>query len=105
MGRETHNFNARHRAVLTVFLSMLFIYLIFHLFVSERSIPALLSLSLQENRLQNQYAELVTNYDNLSDKVVRLRPETLDPDLVEEYSIYMLGHGTSQGLILLNEKS
>lgn len=77
----------------------------FHLFVSERSIPSLLSLSLQESRMKTQMVILSDEYAQLSDKVVRLRPETLDPDLLDEYSIMMLGHGTAQGIILLDKKS
>lgn len=84
---------------------MLLTYLMFHLFVSERSIPSLLSLSLQESRMKTQMVILSDEYAQLSDKVVRLRPETLDPDLLDEYSIMMLGHGTAQGIILLDKKS
>ena len=105
MGSSTVTLNSRHKTILTAFLLMLLTYLMFHLFVSERSIPSLLSLSLQESRMKTQMVILSDEYAQLSDKVVRLRPETLDPDLLDEYSIMMLGHGTAQGIILLDKKS
>ena len=55
--------------------------------------------------MKTQMVILSDEYAQLSDKVVRLRPETLDPDLLAEYSIMMLGHGTAQGIILLVKKS
>tara|TARA_B100001750_G_C15338750_1_gene511163 strand:+ start:184 stop:501 length:318 start_codon:yes stop_codon:yes gene_type:complete len=104
MGSSTVTFNSRHKTLLTAFLTMLLVYLLFHLFVSERSIPSLLSLSMQENRMQTQMVTLTTEYDSLNDRVARLRPETLDPDLLDEYSIQMLGHGSARGIILLDDK-
>jgi cell division protein FtsB len=105
MGQETYSFNTRYKTILTAFLAMLLVYLTFHLFVSERSIPSLLSLSLQEKRMETQLVTLTNDYDALKGRVIRLRPETLDADLVEEYSIQMLGHGTSQAIILLDGQS
>lgn len=56
--------------------------------------------------MAEQVASLSSEQAQLLDKVVRLRPETLDSDLLEEYSIRMLGHGTSaKGVILLENKS
>ena len=59
---------------------------------------------MQENRMQTQMVTLTTEYDSLNDRVARLRPETLDPDLLDEYSIQMLGHGSARGIILLDDK-
>ena len=105
MGQVTYIFSSKHKTILNVFLGMLLVYLSFHLFVSQRSIPSLLSLSIQESRMESQISNLSQEYASLTDKVIRLRPETIDPDMVEEYSIKMLGYGSSQGIILLDAKS
>ena len=55
--------------------------------------------------MENQLVSVVEEHASLTDKVVRLRPETIDPDLVEEYSIQMLGYGSAQGIILLDGQS
>jgi cell division protein FtsB len=84
------------------FLILLLAYLLFHLFVSERSIPTMLQLSAQEQELSLRLATLKQNKDDLAMRVTSLRPETLDPDLVEEYAIQMLGRGVGDELIILN---
>ena len=85
------------------FCGLILVYLLFHLFLSERSIPSLMILSHQESTLETKLSELKTTRDDVYDRVVRLRPETLDPDLVEEYAIEMLGHRGGEAIIMLDD--
>ena len=96
---QTHKYQMLAKA----FLALILVYLLFHLFVSERSIPSLLSLSKQEADIELRLASLTSHRDDLLNKVTRMRPETLDPDLIEEYSIEMLGHGGGNAIIIMNE--
>jgi cell division protein FtsB len=84
------------------FLGLMLLYLLFHLFVSERSIPSMMQLSMQQSEMQEQLASLNIEKAQLMDRVTRLRPETLDPDMVDEYSIQMLGHGSGENIIIMN---
>lgn len=101
-----HNhFNQTHKyqALAKTFLALILVYLLFHLFVSERSIPSLLSLSKQEKEIEVRLASLTTQRDELMGRVTRLRPETMDHDLIEEYSIQMLGHGAGDAVIIMDD--
>jgi len=104
MGHAYFNQKKRHKGLAIAFLSLMLIYFMFHLFVSERSIPNLLSLSAQQIKLQNQLASLDVEKAHISDHVMRLRPDNLDIDLVQDYTIRMLGHSTSSGIIVMNEQ-
>lgn len=88
--------------MIKAFLALMLLYLLFHLFVSERSIPSMMRLSLQQNSMQIELASLNAKKAELMDSVTRLRPETLDPDMVDEYSIQMLGHGSGENIIIMN---
>ena len=79
------------------------VYLLFHLFLSERSVPSLLLVSKQEAKMESKLNELTQQRMDVYDRVVRLRPQTLDPDMVEEYAIEMLGHGMGNAIIVMDE--
>ncbi len=79
---------------------MLF-YFLFHLFFSERSVPNLWMLTAQEKSMAIEMTALEKDYDALNKKVAGLRPETLNPDLVEEYAIKMLGYGYNSTITLV----
>ena len=99
-GYRTRN-NKRNKGFAMAFLSLMLVYLVFHLFVSERSIPNLIKLSQQEIELQSRLAQLTSEKNDLQDTVTRLHPDTLDIDLVEEYTIQMLGHNTGHSIIIV----
>lgn len=106
MRHAHYTFTARHRAITTAFLVMLLSYLLFHLFLSERSIPSLLSLSLKEQRMEVQLEALTTERESYYSKVARLRPDSLDADLLEEYSIRMLGrNNAAHSYVIMDENS
>lgn len=93
----------RHKHFATGFLAVLLVYLLFHLFVSERSVTSLISLSAQNRSLQVQLAAVQSERAELENKVVRLHPGTLDYDLVQEQSLRMLGRGQGDAIILLDK--
>ncbi len=103
MNAYNHHQTQKYQRLAKAFLGLMLVYLLFHLFVSERSLPSLLSLSKQQAELEIKLVDLKTERDYLKDRVVRLRPETLDPDLIEDYSIQMLGHGGGDAIILMDD--
>ncbi len=94
--KQTHQYQLLAKA----FLCLMAIYLLFHLFLSERSIPAWMTLSQQQEQLTQQVEHLKAYRDDLKDRAVRLRPATMDMDLVEDYAIFMLGHGRGNSIII-----
>jgi cell division protein FtsB len=104
MGQAYFNRQLRLKQFTIVFLSLVLVYFVFHLFVSERSISALMTLSKTQAELSITVVSLADEKLNLQDHVMRLRPDTLDVDLVEDYTIRMLGHATSGGLIIMNDQ-
>jgi len=86
--------------VAKAFLGLMVVYLSFHLFLSERSIPTYIQLSKVHDDLTVEIASLINDRDALQDRARRLRPATLDADLVEDYTIRMLGYGTPNSIIL-----
>lgn len=97
------NKSYKYQMLAKAFLGLMLVYLLFYLFLSERSLPSLVFLSHQEQVLSQKLSNLKSERKNVYDRVVRLRPETLDPDLVEEYSIDMLGHRGGNTIIMLGD--
>jgi cell division protein FtsB len=95
----------RTKRFLTIFLFLLWGYLSFHLVVSERSVSSLMSLSAQENILDQQLAAITSEKEQIHDRVTRLRPDTLDMDLVQEQAVLMLGRTKGDTIILLDDNS
>lgn len=95
--------NKRHKHFATGFLALLLVYLLFHLFVSERSVTSLVTLSAQQEKLEAQLVSVQQERKNLEYKVSKLRPETMDYDLLEEESLRMLGKGHGDAIILLDK--
>lgn len=83
-------------------MALLLVYLLFHLFVSERSVTSLVSLSAQQEKLEAQLADIQKERSDLEYKVSKLRPETLDYDLLQEETLRMLGKGHNNAIILLD---
>lgn len=97
-----HSQNKRHKHFTTGFLALLLVYLLFHLFVSERSVTSLVALSAQQEKLDAQLAQVQQERKSLETKVAKLRPETLDYDLLQEEALKMLGKGRIDAIILLD---
>ena len=94
--------NKRYKQFATIFLFLLWGYLSFHLFVSERSVTSYMMLSAQEQSLDAQLDSLRAEKAVIQGRVVRLRPQTLDGDLLEEQSMIMLGRAKGNAVIVLD---
>lgn len=77
----------------------------FHLCLSQRSIPSLITLSAQEQILDHKLATIETEMSVMNDRVARLRPDTLDHDLLAEQAVKMLGKTSGNSVILLDNRS
>ncbi len=70
----------------------LFLYFTYHIGFGERSILRLMMLERQTATVSQQYDRLHEERLALESKVVRLRPGSIDPDLLEERARYVLGY-------------
>ena len=59
-------------------------YFVYHAIHGERGVMAWLRLEQDLERSQASYAEVAARRDELEQRVNRLRPDNLDPDLLEE---------------------
>jgi cell division protein FtsB len=105
MGKGYRAQNNISKRFAIAFLSLALVYLLFHLFASERSIPNLFTLSAQQIELEQKIVLLNSEKEQLQIHVTKLQPETLDQDLVEEYAIRMLGHNTNGGMIIIQDQN
>lgn len=88
--------------ILHAFLGLVFIYFTFHLFLGERSILSAHNLAKEYAQSQVVLADLQAQKNTIYDTVIRLRPSTLDRDVVEEQVMMMLGR-TGNNAVLLSE--
>jgi cell division protein FtsB len=105
MGRVYEHSNKSRRQFIVVFLLLFQFYFLFHLVFSERSVPSLVNLSTQESILNKKIASLYEEHAILQDNVVRLRPETLDQDMLNEQAMRILGTASDNSVILLDNNS
>lgn len=66
-------------------------YFGYHTVMGERSILRLMTLERQLERTTQSYDRYHTERVALEDRVSRLRPGSIDPDLLEERARYVLG--------------
>ncbi len=87
-----------------LFLGMLLCaYFTYHLFYGPRSLPYLQTLQSQNIILDERLGQAMTQQDDLQSKVVKLRPETLDTDLLKERARTMLGYTSENEIIVIEE--
>lgn len=67
-------------------------YFCYHIVFGERSYTELKLLSYQVEEHQKNYDDLRSSRLRLENNVVRLRPSSLDLDLLEERARYVLGY-------------
>ncbi len=63
----------------------------FYLLFGTSSIFVLRTLKVQEAQLQNTHDTLLAQRSDIEDRVVRLRPNSIDWDLVEQEALSKLG--------------
>lgn len=105
MGQGYFNKRKKFKRFATVFLFLLWGYLSFHLFMSERSVTSLMSLSAQNTIIEQQLAKITAERDMIEGKVVRLRPQSLDMDLLDEQAMIMLGRVDGDSVVIVDDKS
>ena len=96
----------QHRIVKNNLLGLIGVCLIcyfgYHTVMGERSVMRLMTL---ERALAKTTAAYEENHEMrlaLEDRVSRLRPGSIDPDLLEERAHYVLGYTRSDEQIILN---
>lgn len=67
------------------------VYFTYHAFQGERSYIRLLSLNANIESTQNELSTLQTKRENLEQKVVMMRPGSINKDLLEERARAVLG--------------
>jgi len=82
---------------------MLCAYFTYHLFYGPRSLPHLYFLQTKNVNLEQQLSEIKEKESSLEDKVVKLRPETLDPDLLKERAREMLGYVGEDEIVVIEK--
>lgn len=79
----------------------LFCYFSYHAVLGERSYIGLMSLERKIERVSANYEALHEERTALESKVVRLRPGSLDRDLLEERARYVLGYYRPDETVIL----
>ncbi len=67
-------------------------YFTYHVLFGERSLVRLVMLETGTSRLEADYQDLHEQRLALENKVIRMRPDSLDRDLAEEQVRHMLGY-------------
>ncbi len=82
---------------------ILCLYFTYHLFYGPRSYPYLQAVKSENIKLSADLAVLQERERLMTDKVVKLRPETLDADLLKERARTMLGYVEENEIIVIEE--
>lgn len=78
-------------------------YFTYHLFYGPRSLPYLQTVQQQNIFLNEELISLEAKHNDLESKVIKLRPETLDTDLLKERARTMLGYTEEKEIIVIQE--
>lgn len=76
-------------------------YFTYHILSGERSYLRLVSLERNIERLDRQYGDLSVQRKALENKVVMLRPGSIDPDLLEERARVVLGYHHPDEIVVI----
>ncbi len=91
-----HNFTA-------IICACLSVYFMWHALLGERSSFRLMMLDSKIDTLQTEVAGLESQRAGLESNVVRLRPGSLDPDMLEERARTVLGFNYPTETIILKQ--
>ncbi len=80
-------------------------YFGYHAFHGERGFPAWLELRQDLARAHAAEARLAQDRARLARRVTLLRPQSLDPDLLEERAHALLGYGRDEDLVILLDRA
>ena len=76
-------------------------YFLFHAVQGDRGVNAWVNLKSELERAQGIRDELSVRRNELEQRVALLKPDHLDPDLLEERARILLNYGDEQDYILL----
>lgn len=91
--------------ILTIIGMCLCLYFSYHLLFGTRSYLSLVILDRNTERLAASYDDLRAERETLESRVRKLRPDSLDRDLLEEQARFVLGYGYPEERIILQDES
>lgn len=89
-------------AVIGISLSF---YFCFHLLAGHRGYFRLMSLENQMTQVSQEYAAVTAEREKLENKVVMMRPGSINKDLLEERIRSVLGYRYENEIVLLQSRS
>lgn len=78
--------------ILTIIGIGLTVYFAYHISMGERSRFRLMSLESQTVKIEAEYQTTQAKREQLEARVIKLRPGSIDPDLLEERARAVLGY-------------
>ena len=78
-------------------------YFAYHAVQGDRGLIALGKLRQDVDQLQAQVLDVRAERMDLGRKVMALRAESLDPDLLEERARYLLGYGHADEVVVITQ--
>jgi len=93
------------RNILTVLGLCLTFYFCFHLLAGHRGYFKLMSLENEMTSLSQEYESVKTEREALENRVIMMRPGTIDKDLLEERIRSVLGYRYENEITLLQSRS
>ena len=85
---------------ITILTSIIFVFLISHIFFGERSVWKIFSLNSQIAAANKEYNKLINNKKNIMTKISLLRDNNLDSDYITEISYDLLGLIKSDQIVI-----
>jgi len=89
------------RNLLTILGFCLGLYFSYHACFGERSVWRLMALEKSTARLSKEYDQLHGQRMALEGRVIRMRPGSLDPDMLEERARYVLGYVRADETVII----
>lgn len=77
------------------------LYFVYHTLQGERSVTYLMALNQKIEQKAERYAALKTERESIEQKVVMLRPSSLNIDFLEERARIVLGYGVSGETVIV----
>jgi cell division protein FtsB len=103
MPRYVHSKRVRH-ALLILGSVLLFGYFLYHTVNGERGILSMMNMQKQVRLMEQELDQTVEAREKLEAKVARLRPESLDPDLLDEQSRDLLNFSRPNEIVILKNE-
>ena len=85
---------------ITILTSIIFVFLISHIFFGERSVWKIFLLNSQISAAKKDYNKLISNKKNIMTEINLLRDNNLDSDYISEISYDLLGLIQSDQIVI-----